>query len=125
MNLKQVLFLNAAKGGGEPLPEHFPPEMLHVGYMGSSGDWHNSTTNNQVATIQPLDTRIKSLSADENHSFGVYWYMRGGEYVDRLSGQTQFSNFDFDTYDYVIVIRRKGGANLDVDEASDAVTIGY
>lgn len=125
MNLKQLLFLKAASGGGETLPTHFPPEMLQVGYMGSSGDWHKSSTNNQVATIEPLDTRIKALTADDDHLFGVYWYTKEDVYVDRAGGLAQYSSFDFDTYNYVIVIRRKGGANLDVDEASEAVTIGY
>ena len=125
MNLKQLLFLNAAIGGGESLPEHFPPEMLHVGYMGSSGDWHNSSTNNQVATIEPLDTRIVALTADDDHLFSVYWYTKENVYVSKTNTTTQYSSFDFETYNYVVVIRRKGGANLDVDEASGAVTISY
>ena len=125
MNLKQLMFLNAAKGGGETLPEHFPTGMLQVGYMGSSGDWHKSTTNNQVATIEPLDTRIKAIIADDDHLFSVYWYTKENEYVSKTNTTTQYSSFDFETYNYVIVIRRKGGANLNVNEASGAVTIGY
>lgn len=123
MNLKQLMFYKAISG--DSLPEHFPIDMLQIGYMGSNGDWHKSSTNNQVATIQPLDIRIKSVTADDDHTLGVYWYTKEDVYVDKTSTITQYSSFDFETYNYIVVIRRRGGANLDVNEASNAVTIGY
>lgn len=123
MDLKKLLFLKAAGGGS--LPGHFPEDMLQVGYMGSSGDWHKSSTNNQVATIKPLDTRLKSVTADSDHTVSAFWYKKDGTYVNKSTGQTKYASFDFSTYDYVIVIRRVGGANLDVKEAASAVTLGY
>lgn len=124
MDLKMLLRLKAAGGGS--LPEHFPESALHVGYMGSSGDWHNtSSANNQVATVEPLDTRLKSVTADESHTVSIFWYTKEDEYVNKSTGLSKYSSFDFETYNYIIVIRRVGGANLDVKEAAAAIALGY
>ena len=33
----------------------------------------------------------------------AFWYKKDGTYVNKSTGQTKYSSFDFTTYEYVIV----------------------